>query len=228
MNKGFFITGTDTNVGKTLISTALVHALQQKHRTVAVMKPIASGGRYDSGDLRNSDAEALLQACGLDIPYELVNPYVFEAPVAPHLAAAESGIDISIPYIVDAYKQLADKADAVVVEGAGGWLVPLSLPGNGIAQTSFADLAVQLKLPVVLVVDMRLGCINHALLTVESIKHSKAKFHGWVANSTMLEMPRYKENIASLNALIKEPLLAEINFNSTEQETIQKFTSKFF
>lgn len=228
MNKGFFITGTDTNVGKTRFSVALIHALQKKYKSVAVMKPIASGGSYDSGELRNEDAEALLQACGLDIPYELVNPYIFEAPVAPHLAAADSGIDISIPYIVDAYTRINAKADAIVVEGVGGWQVPLSLGTNASPQKNLADLALQLKLPVILVVDMRLGCLNHALLTVESIKHSKAKFYGWVANSSQLEMPRYRENIASLKMLIKEPLLAEIGFNESEQETLKKFPARYF
>jgi dethiobiotin synthetase len=228
MSKGFFITGTDTNVGKTHFSIALVRALQKKYSSVAVMKPIASGGSYDSGELRNGDAESLLLACGLEIPYDLVNPYIFEAPVAPHLAAAESGVAISIPYIVDAYSQIAAKADTVVVEGVGGWQVPLNLGEDGMPQTTLADFAAQLKLPVIMVVDMRLGCLNHALLTVESIKRSKAKFYGWVANSTQLEMPRYVENIASLKSLIKEPLLVEIGFNESEQQTLKKFPSRFF
>lgn len=219
MNKGFFITGTDTSVGKTHLSIALVHALRNKGKRVAVMKPVASGASYDSGELRNDDAQGLLDASGLDIPYELVNPYVFEAPVAPHLAAKENNIDISIPYILDAYIQLTAHADALVVEGAGGWLVPLSVAANNLPSTTIAQLVKQLKLPVILVVGMRLGCLNHALLTVQAIQQSKVKLHGWIANSLEEEMPRYSENIETLTALISEPLLAEVPFGASQQET---------
>lgn len=221
MKKGYFITGTDTGVGKTRFSVALVHALRNQGKTVAVMKPVASGGTYDSGELRNEDAQLLLEACGLDIPYELVNPYVFEAPVAPHIAAREDNIEISLPYIIDAYQQLSAKADMVVVEGVGGWQVPLAAGSEKIQQYSMADLAWQLKLPVIMVVGMRLGCLNHALLTAQAIKDSKLKFYGWVANTLEDEMPRYSENIATLKTLISEPLVAEIPFNATEQSITQ-------
>ena len=217
MKKGYFITGTDTNVGKTHFSVALVHALRNQGKTVAVMKPVASGGAYDSGELRNEDAQRLLDACGLDIPYELVNPYVFDAPVAPHLAAAESNIEISLPYIMDAYQQLAAKADVVVVEGAGGWQVPLSIGNEKINSYSMVDLARQLKLPVIMVVGMQLGCLNHALLTAQAIRDSKLKLHGWVANMLEDEMLRYSENISSLKALIAEPLIVEIPSNIKTQ-----------
>ena len=218
MNKGFFIAGTDTNVGKTHFSVGLVHALRQSGKKVAVMKPIASGGNYDSGELRNDDAQQLLEASGLDIPYELVNPYVFEAPVAPHIAAAENNIDISIPYIIDAYTQLTEHADVVIVEGVGGWQVPLNVSTEHLQQRTMAQLAEQLKLPVIMVVGMQLGCLNHALLTVQSIKQSKVKLHGWVANTLEDEMSRYDENIETLKVLINEPLLAEIPFNTSQQE----------
>ncbi len=221
MNKGYFITGTDTGVGKTHFSVGLVHALRAQGKTVAVMKPIASGGNYDSGELRNDDAQQLLDASGLDIPYELVNPYVFEAPVAPHLAAAENNIEISLPYILDAYQQLAAKADVVVVEGAGGWQVPLAAGTEKFQQHSMADLAQQLKLPVIIVVGMRLGCLNHALLTVQAIKNTRLKFYGWVANTLEDEMLRYSENINTLKTLIDEPLVAEIPFNATVQSISQ-------
>jgi len=215
MQKGFFITGTDTNVGKTHYSVSLVHALRAQGKTVAVMKPVASGGNYDSGELRNDDANLLLEACGLDIPYELVNPYIFEAPVAPHIAAAENGVQISIPYILDAYRQLTEHADAVVVEGVGGWHVPLHIGEEKSLNTSLVDLAKELKLPVTMVVGMRLGCLNQALLTAAAIEQSKLKFHGWVANTLEEEMPRYRENILSLKTLISPPLLAEIPFNAS-------------
>lgn len=221
MNKGYFITGTDTGVGKTHFSVGLVHALRGQGKTVAVMKPIASGGNYDSGELRNDDAQQLLDASGLDIPYELVNPYVFEAPVAPHLAAAENNIEISLPYILDAYQQLAAKADVVVVEGAGGWQVPLAAGTEKFQQHSMADLARQLKLPIIMVVGMRLGCLNHALLTAQAIKNAKLKFYGWVANALEDEMLRYSENIATLKTLIHEPLVTEIPFNATTQSVSQ-------
>lgn len=214
MKKGFFITGTDTDIGKTHFSLGLVAALREQGKTVAVMKPVACGGQYDSGELRNEDAQLLLDACGLDIPYELVNPYVFEAPVAPHIAAAENNIEISLPYIVDAYQQLAARADVVVVEGVGGWLVPL----HESPHYNLADLASLIKLPVIMVVGMRLGCLNHALLTAAAIEQSKVKFHGWVANTLEEEMPRYAENIDSLKSLIKVPLISEIAFNATVQE----------
>jgi len=221
VQKGYFITGTDTEIGKTHFSLALIHTLRSLGKTVAVMKPIASGGNYDSGELRNDDAQQLLDACGLDIPYELVNPYVFEAPVAPHIAAQENNVEISIPYIVDAYKQLTEHADIVVVEGVGGWQVPLSLGVKKSQTKTVEDLAKQLKLPVILVVGMRLGCINHALLTANAIQHSKAKFHGWIANTLEEEMPRYAENINTLSELIKASLLAQIPFNATQKEVAQ-------
>lgn len=225
MKKGFFITGTDTDVGKTHFSVALVHALRAQGKTVAVMKPIASGGNYDSGELRNEDAQQLLDACGLDIPYELVNPYIFEAPVAPHIAAAENNIQISIPYIIDAYLQLVEHADVVVVEGVGGWQVPLNTVETPSQHSTLEDLAKQLKLPVIMVVGMRLGCLNHALLTANAIEQSRLKFHGWIANTLEEEMPRYSENIDTLKSLIKAPLLAEIPFNATVQEIAQMLTS---
>jgi len=221
MKKGFFITGTDTGVGKTHFSVSLVQALRNQGKTVAVMKPVASGGTYESGELRNDDAQQLLDACGLDIPYELVNPYVFEAPVAPHLAARENNIEISLPYIIDAYQQLVAKADVVVVEGVGGWQVPLASGIEKSQQYSMADLAKQLKLPVIMVVGMRLGCLNHALLTVQAIRDLKLRFYGWVANTLEDEMPRYDENIASLKTLINEPLIAEIPFNATNEYIAQ-------
>ncbi len=221
MNKGFFITGTDTNVGKTHFSVALVHAIRNQGKKVAVMKPVASGGTYDSGELRNEDAQLLLDACGLDIPYELINPYVFEAPVAPHIAAKENNVAISIPYILDAYKQLTEHADVVIVEGVGGWQVPLGIGTHYSQPQMMAHLAKQLKLPVILVVGMQLGCINHALLTVQAIQQSKVKFYGWVANSLQEEMPRYSENIETLKALISEPLLAEVPHRISQQEMMQ-------
>jgi len=217
VSKGYFITGTDTGVGKTHISVSLVQALREQGKTVAVMKPIASGGSYESGELRNKDAELLIQASGLDIPYELVNPYVFEVPVAPHIAALENNVDISISYIIDVFQQLTKVADVVVVEGAGGWLVPLYVAADSTNKhKTMADLATQLKLPVILVVGMHLGCINHALLTAQSIQESKVKFHGWIANTVEEEMLRYDENINTLKAMISSPLLAEISFSATD------------
>ena len=222
MKKGYFITGTDTGIGKTHFSVALVNALKKQGKRVAVMKPIASGGNYDSGELRNEDAELLLDACALDIPYELVNPYIFEAPVAPHIAAQENNIQISIPYILAAYKQLAKHADQVVVEGVGGWAVPLTLGAKKSQQLTLENLVKKLKLPVIMVVGMRLGCLNHALLTLRAIQQSKVKLAGWVANTLEEEMPRYDENIATLKMLIPAPLLAEIPFNCSSREIESK------
>lgn len=172
-----FVTGTDTDVGKTRISLAFIELLQKQGKRVAAMKPIASGCKLTDDGLRNDDALQLSQQADVDLAYELINPYAFEPAIAPHLAAEKVGIAIELAVIKQNFDLIQRQSDAVVVEGAGGWLVPLN-------QTeTMADLAISLDLPVILVVDIRLGCINHALLTVKAIESTGLKLQGWVANN---------------------------------------------
>ncbi len=176
MKQGYFITGTDTEVGKTRVSVALIRALRDQGLRVSVMKPVASGCVEKSGRLRNGDADILREVSNVDADYDTVCPYRFIEPVAPHIAAQVAGIDISIDRIVRCYQTLKSRSDAVIVEGVGGWQVPLSDTQN------LSDLAQAISLPVVIVVAARLGCINHALLTVESILASGLQITGWVYN----------------------------------------------
>lgn len=202
----YFITGTDTGVGKTLISSALLHAFALRGLRVVGMKPVASGATQTEDGLRNEDVEQLLAASNVKAARELVNPYCFEPPVAPHLAAANAGIAIDLEVIARAYAELVAQADVVIVEGVGGFRVPLS------SQYDTADLAVQLSLPVILVVGLRLGCINHALLTVEAIRARGLKLAGWVANHLEPNMPFAALNVETLRARSDAPLIGEIPY----------------
>jgi dethiobiotin synthetase len=195
---GYFVTGTDTGVGKTRVAVALIHALRAQGLRVAAMKPVAAGS--EPGEL-NDDVSALLQAANVSADLRDVNPYSFAPPIAPHLAAQQAGIRIELPVIVAAYARLAAAADAVVVEGAGGWRVPLN------AREDMADLAQALGLPVVLVVGLRLGCLNHALLTAESIGRRGLPWAGWVGNAIDPEMAARTANLETLQARLPAPCL---------------------
>ncbi len=174
--KHVFVTGTDTEVGKTRITTGLMAVLQQQGLKAAGMKPVASGCDWVAGQWQNEDALAMIAQSNVSLPYSVVNPYAFEPAIAPHIAASRVNNEVSISEIKQQFEQIKSEADAVVVEGAGGWLVPLN-------QTeTMADLAVALDLPVVLVVVIKLGCINHALLSIESIQQRGLRIAGWVAN----------------------------------------------
>ncbi|MFZ0105629.1 MAG: dethiobiotin synthase [Thiobacillus sp.] len=199
--KGVFVTGTDTGVGKTHVSVALIHALRAQGLRVAAMKPVAAGAERREGVLINEDVAALMAAADVDCDPRWVNPYLFTPPIAPHIAAAQAGKTIDLKVIVDAYSRLAEMADVVVVEGAGGFRVPL----NSTQDT--ADLAVALGLPLVLVVGLRLGCLNHALLTVEAIVHRKLPWAGWVGNHIDPAMDAQAENILALRQLLPRPCL---------------------
>lgn len=170
------------------------------------MKPVASGSQRTTKGLRNDDAEQLIEASNVFAPYEEVNPYAFEPAIAPHLAAKEAGVDIQLDEIIRQYRSLSQRADWVVVEGVGGWQVPL---GEG---STVADLAIALSIPIVLVVGIRLGCINHALLSVASIQQNGGRLLAWVANVCDMHGERVQENIATLDALIQQPRLAAIPF----------------
>jgi len=173
---GLFITGTDTEIGKTFVSSLLIKILVEEGLQVVGMKPIASGARIIDGSLKNEDALSLMQASNVDADYKNINPYIFEQAIAPHIAAEQVGIEIDLEEIKNNFVQLKNKSDVVVVEGVGGWYAPLS------DSTTVADLAETLALPIILVVGLRLGCLNHALLTAQAIRQSGLPVAGWVAN----------------------------------------------
>ncbi len=200
MAEGFFITGTDTEIGKSFVSVRLMRALKGQGYTVLGMKPIASGCARTAEGLRNDDAQALIAENSLDIPYEQVNPYAFEPAIAPHIAAAEAGVAIELETISERFAALKARADVVVVEGVGGWRVPLNV------EAEVADLARCLGLPVILVVGMRLGCINHALLSAEAIRRSGCALHGWIANFLDPDMAAQGDNLAAIERRLGPPL----------------------
>ncbi|WP_455555378.1 dethiobiotin synthase [Comamonas sp.] len=205
-----FVTGTDTGIGKTMSSCALLHALAQHHPRVVGMKPVASGAAPDGhGGWANEDSLALRTASTLAVPAALDNPVLLPDPVSPHIAAERAGVTVQLAPIVQAYQQLAAQADAVVVEGAGGWQVPLS------PTLRMADLAVALQLPVVLVVGMRLGCINHALLTADAIRACGLTLAGWIANRIDPDMLEPEANMAYLRQHMVAPLLADIPWQAS-------------
>ncbi len=199
--KGLFVTGTDTDCGKTVVACALARGLRARGFRVAPFKPVAAGARRTATGLRNADAEALIAACGGGWDYARVNPLCFESPVSPHLAAAEAGVVVSLPPLLAIARELAGEADLLLAEGAGGWLVPLG-PGMDIA-----DLAAALGLPVVLVVGLRLGCINHARLSARALQASGLPLAGWIGSVLDPQMARLEENIATLEERLPLPAL---------------------
>ena len=204
MTRGFFITGTDTGVGKTWVTLGLLNAFTAAGYRTAAMKPVASGVIETPEGLGNEDALLLQQHASVPLAYDVVNPYLFVPPIAPHLAAQRAGRRIEIAHIKNLFDEIAAQADCVVVEGAGGWCGPLN------EHETIADLAVALGLPVVLVVGMRLGCLNHALLTCESIARCDAPLAGWVANTVTSEFAEIEENIAALEERITAPLIGVV------------------
>jgi len=201
MNNAWFVTGTDTEVGKTLVTCALLHAVQARGRRAIGMKPIAAGCDAHG---RNEDVEAICAASHPAADRRLINPYLLQAAVAPHIAARAEGIDIATETIMTSFRQLAALAEVVVVEGVGGFRVPLN------DRQDSADLAVALDLPVILVIGLRLGCLNHALLTVEAIAARGLQLAGWVANQIDPRMPHLPENLQALQQRIPAPLLGHI------------------
>ena len=203
MSQGFFVTGTDTGVGKTLVVCALLHAFASAGKSTIGMKPVAAG----SENGRWADVDALAGASTVLAPAKLVNPYAFEPAIAPHIAAELAGARIEIETIARAYADLCRRAEIVVVEGVGGFLVPLN------ERDTAADLARRLALPVVLVVGMRLGCLNHALLTRAQIAACGLRCAGWVANCIAPDMPRIEENMRALNQRLDCPLIGTALFD---------------
>lgn len=207
----YFITGTDTDVGKTYIASALIkHFCKQGLLTVG-MKPVAAGAELVNGRLLNSDVTELIKAGNVDADLALINPYVFSPAIAPHIAAEQAGVSVSLDNIQQAFDVLQAKADVVVVEGAGGFRVPIN------RQETMADLAVKINLPIILVVGVRLGCINHALMTAGSIRAAGLNLVGWVANRIDPNMPAIEENIATLKAMLKAPCIADVAWGEEPQ-----------
>jgi dethiobiotin synthetase len=204
MTVSLFITGTDTGVGKTFVACALLRALARHHAKVVGMKPVAAGALRHGDGWANEDTLALRAASTVGVPGELDNPVLLPEPLSPHIAAERAGRPITLGPIVEAHRALTRLADVVVVEGAGGFLVPLSDTLTG------ADLAQALGLPVVLVVGLRLGCLSHALLSTEAIAARGLVLAGWVANRIDPQMAAVDENIDTLRRRLAAPLLADV------------------
>ena len=199
-----FVTGTDTEIGKTLISSALIHAQAQSGIRVAAMKPIAAGSEWRHGAWHNEDVDTLAAEVNCPLPTELTTPYLLHTPAAPHLAAAQENVVIEPQRILSCYQSVLAQAQAVVVEGVGGFRVPLT------ADFDTADLAVQLGLPVVMVVGLRLGCISMALLTAEAIVARGLRLAGWVANTVDPTMTMREGNVQTLRERLSAPLLGVV------------------
>jgi dethiobiotin synthetase len=206
--RALFVTGTDTEVGKTLIAAALLRGLRARGKRVAGMKPVASGCRVTPDGIVNDDALALIAEASEPAPYRIVNPYAFVPAIAPHVAAIEAGTRIDMRELERAYRILAGLADVVVIEGAGGWLVPLD------DKHALADFAKRVKSDVILVVGLRLGCLNHALLTAQAVERYGLKLAGWVANGVQAGFERSSDNIRALEERLKAPLLGVVPHRS--------------
>lgn len=212
MSKRWFVTGTDTEVGKTVASCALLQAARKKGFRTAGYKPVASGSELTAAGVRNSDALALQRASSQALTYEQVNPYTFLEPTSPHIVSRDEGRPIDLARLSDGLHQLEHLADWVQVEGAGGWFTPLS------DTAFFSDWVVAEQLPVILVVGVKLGCINHALLTVQAVRQAGLPVMGWIANDVIPPGRRHQEYMAALTGMIDAPLLGEIPWMGTAAE----------
>jgi dethiobiotin synthetase len=210
----FFIAGTDTDVGKTLVAAGLLAAANKIGLRTIAMKPVAAGCRQTDDGLRNDDALLLIENMSVQLPYQQVNPVAFEPPIAPHIAAQKEGKRLQVSQLVGFCRGvLMQPADFAIIEGAGGWRVPLN------PRETLSGLVQQLDLPVILVVGVKLGCINHALLTVEAMARDGVKLAGWVANQLAPDMDCYDENIATLKSLIPAPCIGEVPYLSEAAAT---------
>lgn len=216
MQQGYFITGTDTNVGKTWVTVTLMHFFKGQGKSVVGMKPVASGCLMQNGRLENEDALLIQENASVQIDYDLINPYAYEMPVSPHIAGVKN--PVKLDQLAAKFEVLKNSADIVVVEGAGGWYAPLN------ERETVKDLAKLLALPVIMVVAIRLGCINHAQLTYQAIKQSGVNCAGWIAVCTDSELLCKDENILAIKVAVDAPLLgvlpyrevADFNFFSAQ------------
>lgn len=215
--RGLFITGTDTGVGKTWVTLGLIGALRAQGLTIAGMKPIATGCRQTPQGLRNEDVMRILEQTSLLLPYDWVNLYSFEPAIAPHLAAREAGVEISLENIIAGHERLANQAEFIIVEGVGGWRVPIN------DREGVWDLARRLGYPVILVIGLRLGCINHALLTTEAICADGVNLAGWVANQIVADYTPVEATLDTLTARLRAPMLAYLPW--LEREDVQLIAS---
>ncbi len=204
MTERYFVTGTDTEVGKTVASTALLQAARARGHNTAGYKPVASGSEMTAEGLRNSDALALQRNSSVALSYPTVNPYTFAEPTSPHIISADEQRPILFSTLSAGLRNLENCADWVLVEGAGGWFTPLS------QDQTFADWVMAERLPVILVVGVKLGCINHAMLTAQAIQQAGLHFAGWVANGVVPPGKRHAEYMATLQRVLPAPLLGEI------------------
>lgn len=207
----FYVTGTDTGIGKTIASTALLHALRARGQRAVGMKPVASGCTREADGWRNEDALALQEASTPRPRYDDLNPYALPLPLAPELAAADAGVQLELAPIAAAFDRLRAQADVVVVEGVGGWAAPLS------ATLDQADLARALRLPVVLVVGLRLGCLNHARLSAAAIAADGLQCIGWIGNEIDPAMERIDDNMAMLRARLPMPCWGRLPYRPQPQ-----------
>jgi len=204
MEKGYFITGTDTNVGKTWATIALMRYFKSRGKSVAGMKPVASGCSMQDGQLKNADALLIQENASLQIDYDLINPFAYELPVSPHIAGVNNPVELD--QLIARFELLKTLADIVVVEGAGGWYTPLN------EQEANSELAIALALPVIMVVAIRLGCINHARLTYQAIKQSDVDCAGWIAVCTDPDLLSRAETISTMKAKLDTPLLGVLPY----------------
>lgn len=207
MTLTYFVTGTDTDVGKTICCQALLLAAKKQKLSTVAYKPIAAGCKQTADGLRNEDALILQKNCTLNLPYEAINPIAFKPAIAPHIAAELENSPIDINILCKGLKNLQRQdADLLIVEGAGGWFLPLN------NKLCLSDWVIKENLPVILVVGMKLGCLNHALLTYQAIINSGLKVVGWIANNLQKEMPYYQQNVELLTSKIDAPKIAEIPY----------------
>lgn len=215
-----FITGTDTEVGKTHVSSLLIKYIKQFKKSVTGFKPIAAGAEYAFGELVNDDALTLMESGNVALPYKLINPYVFEPPIAPHIAAKKAGVTITKSSLSEHLAQLKEQEiDHLIVEGAGGWALPIN------DTELLSDWVSEQKLPVILVVGLKLGCLNHALLTLNHIKQSGANCVGWIANYVDDSMLEQSENLDTLKARLDCPLLAIAPSCKNDKPKLQVYQS---
>ncbi len=203
---GYFITGTDTGVGKTWVTLALMKAMQNKGKVVAGMKPVACGCKDTRDGLRNDDAVKILKQSNQSLSYKTVNPYAFQHAIAPHIAAGLVGVMIDIEKIAGEFDKLIKDSDCVLVEGIGGWCVPLG------GDIMLSELVKRLDLPVILVVGLRLGCINHALSTDRAMQADGARLHGWVSSQVDANYACLEETMMTLQARISAPFLGNLPY----------------
>lgn len=211
----YFVTGTDTEVGKTVASAALLQAARRLGKKTAGFKPVASGSEMTPEGLRNTDALALQRNSSIDLAYAAVNPYTFAEPTSPHIISADEGRPIAFDVLSAGLRALEEQADWVLVEGAGGWFTPLS------EQHTFADWVEAERLPVILVVGVKLGCINHAVLTAQAVQQAGLRLAGWIANDVVAPGKRHPEYLATLKRMLPAPFLGEIPWLSGNAENAE-------